>query len=75
LRAVAPRVEMLSTIGSGDSMIAGLALSLAKGDSMEDAISLGVAAGAATAMTMGTELCRRDDVVRLKKEVKIMEVH
>ena len=75
LRAVAPRIEMLSTIGSGDSMIAGLALSLARGDSLEDAISLGVAAGAATAMTMGTELCRRDDVVRLKKEIKIMEVH
>lgn len=52
-------------------MIAGLAVVLSRSDSLEDAISLGMAGGAATAMTMGTELCRQEDVMKLRKKVRV----
>ena len=71
LRAFPPEIEKLSTIGAGDSMVAALAVSLARGESLEDAVSLGMAAGAATAMTMGTELCRQEDVEKLRGWVRI----
>ncbi len=64
-----PVVPVDSRIGAGDSMIAGITLSLAGGKSLEDAIRFGVAAGAAAVMTPGTELCRRDDAERIYKEV------
>ncbi len=64
-----PVVPVESRIGAGDSMIAGITLSLAEGKALEDAVRLGVAAGAAAVMTPGTELCRREDTHRIYKEV------
>ena len=37
----------------------------AQGKPVEEAFRFGIAAGAATAMTPGTELCRREDVFSL----------
>ncbi len=65
----APEVEIRSKIGAGDSMTAGLVLSLARGDGLEKAFRYGVAAGSAAVMTPGTELCRRRDADRLFKEM------
>ncbi len=61
----APIVPIKSKVGAGDSMVAGIVLSLARGLSLGEAVRFGVAAGAAAAMTPGTELCRREDVERL----------
>jgi len=58
-------VPVRSTVGAGDSMVAGIVLSLARGMSVRDAGRFGVAAGAAAVMTPGTELCRREDAERL----------
>lgn len=46
LRVTAPRLEVVDPSGAGDSYTAGLAVALASGDSVEDAIRLGAAAGA-----------------------------
>jgi 6-phosphofructokinase 2 len=46
-------------------MVAGIAVGLARGWEITDAVRLGLAAGAAAAMTPGTELARADDVERL----------
>ncbi len=64
-RILAPTVKPASKIGAGDSMVAGFALSLARGWSIEDAGRYAVAAGAAAVMTPGTELCTRADADRL----------
>jgi 6-phosphofructokinase 2 len=64
-RIVAPTVPVQSRIGAGDSMVAGIALALARGEPVERAARFGVAAGAAAVMTPGTELCQRADVDRL----------
>jgi 1-phosphofructokinase len=68
-RAFAPHVEAHSTVGSGDSMVAGLAIALAEGTGLAEGLRLGAAAGAATAMRPGTQLCRPDDVHRLVRDV------
>ena len=57
VRFRAPTVQVRSTVGAGDSLVAGIAAGLARGDRLVDAIRLGIAAGTATVMTEGTELC------------------
>lgn len=58
----APSVSKKSTVGAGDSMVAGMVLSLAKGCSLMETLRFGVASGTAATMNPGTELCRREDV-------------
>ena len=60
-----PTVPIISKVGAGDSMVAGIVLSLARGMSVRESILFGVAAGTAAVMTPGTELCRREDTERL----------
>ncbi len=64
-RVASPDVPIRSRVGAGDSMVAGITLALARGEGIATAVRFGVAAGAAAAMTPGTELCRREDVERL----------
>lgn len=58
-------VPVRSAVGAGDSMVGAIVFGLTRGFSLREAVRLGMAAGAATLMTPGTELCRRDDVERL----------
>ena len=71
LKVTPPKVQVRSTVGAGDSAIAGLVLSLTRGDDIEEASRLAVAAGTAASLTPGTELCRRHDVERLLPLVKV----
>ena len=73
-RSVAPRVRAVSAVGSGDGFLAGIVLSLSRGDNMEDALRLGVAAGTACVLTPGTELCRRREVDILQPRVKVQRI-
>ncbi len=74
LRGVAPRVRAVSAVGSGDAFLAGVVLTLSRGGGMEDALRLGIAAGTASALFPGTELCRRREVDILMPRVKILPV-
>ncbi|OGN90377.1 MAG: 1-phosphofructokinase [Chloroflexi bacterium RBG_13_48_17] len=71
LKAIPPQVEVRSTVGAGDSTIAGLVLKLNEGLGIDEACRWAVAAGTAATLTPGTELCRREDVERLLSRVKI----
>lgn len=64
-RAIAPPVERRSTVGSGDSMVAGLAVALARGDDVVEGLRQGAAAGAATAAAPGTALGSAVEVAAL----------
>lgn len=64
-----PTVPIISKVGAGDSMVAGIVLSLARGNPLRDAIRFGVASGTAAVMTPGTELCRREDAERLYRQM------
>ncbi|MBI3319973.1 MAG: 1-phosphofructokinase [Candidatus Omnitrophica bacterium] len=69
-----PTVPVGSTVGAGDSLVAGFVVGYRATRSLEDALRLGVACGAATAMTPGTELCHRKDVDRLLPQVVIKRI-
>ncbi len=49
-RAHSPRVEVVSTVGSGDSLLAGFAGALLQGGEITEALKIGVACGAANAL-------------------------
>ena len=57
-----PEVKPKSTVGAGDSMVAGMVYTLAQGWPLCEVIKYGVAAGTATTMTPGSELCNKKDV-------------
>jgi 6-phosphofructokinase 2 len=63
----APTVKRKSTVGAGDSMVAGMVWSLVQGRSFLDMARMGVACGTAATMSPGTELFRREDAERLFK--------
>lgn len=74
LFAPALRVETRSTVGAGDAMIGGMLLGYEKEKNMAKAFRYGIAAGAASVMTEGTQLIVREDFDRLLDMVKIQEV-
>jgi 6-phosphofructokinase 2 len=69
-RVVPPRVPLQSTVGAGDCMVAGLVLSLSRGEGLKEALQMGVACGTAATMNPGTGLCQPDDVEYLLALVK-----
>ena len=64
-KVAAPIVKRRSTVGAGDSMVAGIIFYLFRGKSLIEAMQYGVACGTAATMNSGTELCKKDDVERL----------
>jgi len=54
-----PKLETLSAIGAGDSMVAAIALELSRGGNLADAVRHGVAAAGSAVLTPATELCSR----------------
>lgn len=66
-----PKVEVVSTIGSGDSLIGGFLFGLESDLSHEECLRWGMAAGAATAMTNGASICKKPAVVELLPKVQI----
>ncbi len=65
-RLLPPPVPARSATGAGDSFLGAMVLALAEGRGPMAALRRGVAAGTAAVLTPGTELCRREDVLRLE---------
>lgn len=74
LYSPALRVEAKSTVGAGDAMIGGMLMGYEKTGDMAKAFRYGIAAGAASVMTEGTQLIVRADFDRLLSQVKVQEV-
>jgi len=64
-----PKVNVKSSTGAGDALMAGMVFALSEGASFKDALCLGVACGTASTLNAGSALCLRDDVYAIKKEV------
>ncbi|ACL71017.1 1-phosphofructokinase [Halothermothrix orenii] len=69
-----PEIEVVNTVGCGDSLVAGLACGLDRGESLEDILRLGSAASAANAMNMKTGYCHREDVNNIIDRVKVRDM-
>lgn len=63
----APSVKKLSTVGAGDSMVAGIVSVLAKGGSLSEMARMGVACGTAATMSKGTGLFTKENAEKLYK--------
>jgi len=61
----APSVKKLTTVGAGDSMVAGMVSVLAKGGTHTEMARMGVACGTAATMNPGTGLFTKDDAEKL----------
>jgi len=66
---IPPTVPIISKVGAGDSMVAGMVLKFAQGESIKESVRFGIAAGSAAVMTPGSELCRKEDTERLYSEM------
>jgi 6-phosphofructokinase 2 len=74
LRSAPMQIDVVSTVGAGDSFLGGLVAALARNAPLEDAFRLAVAAGSAAVMSPGTELGSEDDVRRLLPRVAVTEL-
>ena len=63
----APTVKKLSTVGTGDSMVAGMVSILAQGGTYSEMVRMGVACGSAATMNSGTQLFKKEDAEKLYK--------
>lgn len=57
-----PSVKVKSTIGAGDSMVAGMVYAIQNGLSAKDILKWGVVCGVATTMTDGTNLASKENI-------------
>ena len=69
--AISPAVPVkaCSAVGAGDSFTAGMVCGFASGRSADEAFRLGMAAGAAAALSCGSDLARLEDLKRLFGEI------
>jgi 6-phosphofructokinase 2 len=74
IHAVPPEVHVQSTIGAGDSFLAGLCAKLAEGQTPLEALRFGVACGTATTMMPGTSLCTLPNVLEVLGNVKAEKI-
>jgi 6-phosphofructokinase 2 len=70
IQVPSPEVGVKSTVGAGDSMVAGLVLGITKGYSWKDVLRMGIACGTAATMNFGTALCSTEDVERLYNDLQ-----
>lgn len=68
-RVAAPLITAVSTVGAGDSFLAGLVGALSAEAPPPEALRQGVAAGAASLQAPGTQLCRPAEVEKLSRRL------
>ncbi len=64
-------IAVVSSVGAGDSFVGALVWSLQQGQTPPEAFTWAMAAGSAALLTPGTGLCLKDDVHRLREQVRL----
>ncbi len=70
----APAVAAICPIGSGDSLFAGIAASLTRGQCLSEAVRVGIAAGAANTLQIGAGRLEQRQVEQLFQSVRALPV-
>jgi 1-phosphofructokinase family hexose kinase len=65
-------VQVVSTAGAGDGVLAGIAAGLSAGWAAEEGIRLGIAMAGAVCMQLATADCRKEDIEKLLPQVKLI---
>jgi 1-phosphofructokinase family hexose kinase len=71
---ISPSVVVKSTVGSGDSMVGAMLWAIREGKPLSEAFRWGLAAGAATASTDGSEIARKPVIERLYETAVVRPV-
>lgn len=74
LYAKTPKIEVRSTIGAGDSTLAGFMASISKGFSVENALKQAMAFGVSACMQEGTLPPLSSDIEQIKQQVEILKI-
>lgn len=72
--ATPPAIQAVSTIGAGDSSIAGFLAAAHRGGDAAECLKMAVAFGTAACLTAGTLPPRKEDALRIYNQVHIAEV-
>jgi 6-phosphofructokinase 2 len=62
----APAIKIKSTVGAGDSMVAGIIIGMQKKLSLKEVLKYGVAAGTAATINAGSGLCTRENIEKIR---------
>ncbi len=73
-RALMQVREVLSTVGSGDALLAGYLTGLTRGEDPRSRLSLAVACGSANTLVPGAGIFSPDDLDALRRQVQVWEV-
>ncbi len=73
-KALPLKVDVKSTVGAGDSMVAGFLHALAEGMNDLEALGFAAACGTAAVMTAGTEMFARLDVMEIWPRICVEEI-
>lgn len=71
IQAQPPKVDAISAVGSGDSMVAGFVAAFSDGMSLEEATKSGVAAGTANTLTLGAGQFAISDFDEIRKRISL----
>jgi len=71
-RAVPPRITPVSTIGAGDSAIAGFIAAAQQGKAPAECLKWAAAYGTAACLTEGSQPPRREDIQNVLKQVQMI---
>ncbi|MBK6520881.1 MAG: hypothetical protein IPG08_00335 [Sphingobacteriaceae bacterium] len=66
-----PKLKIKSTVGAGDTMVAGIVYQLNKGQTISEAVKFGVACGSATSINSGMQLGTLSGAKKLLSRVKV----
>ncbi len=72
--AESPQVEIMSTVGAGDSMVGAICSGILKGENLENMLKSGIAASASTSMLKGNDLCSAESYEKMFKEIKAQKM-
>lgn len=70
-----PKLKVKSTVGAGDSMVAGIVYYLNKGKSIDESVKFGIACGSATTINSGMQLCTLQGANALINRIKIKKLN
>ena len=65
------KIDVKSTVGAGDAMVAGLALGLVQNLPVEEMIKLAAAASSASLINNGTQMGKQEEVEHFKQEIEL----
>ena len=70
----APGIDVVSTIGAGDSSIAGFIAKFSDGASYEEALKMAIAYGSAACCVEGTKAPKIEDIKRFYNEIEVKKI-